>query len=196
MPQADATGLAPEKSANPPSRTTSLCGRAWFFPACQRINLNFFGEVSERRPWAFKREDRPAPFAGRSESVLLRDRIPPLSTRVSILSSRKTRVKLRQFITGRQPEKSRRIYLANVGGKERDPLQHAELSLLSVVARRLYAQSSLAEPRLHPSGRFRCIVHGLKELFNLPVLRPLKRFKQRWQVCVWSVRLTEQPVVL
>ena len=30
----------------------------------------FFGEVSEPRPWAIKREDRPAVFAGRSELIL------------------------------------------------------------------------------------------------------------------------------
>jgi ABC transporter len=58
----------------------------WFSPACQRTKPNFFGEVSERRPWALNREDRPAAFAGRSESVLLRDRIPVLPTRASILS--------------------------------------------------------------------------------------------------------------
>ena len=31
---------------------------------------HFFGEAPERRPWAIKREDRPAAFAGRSKSRL------------------------------------------------------------------------------------------------------------------------------
>ena len=30
-----------------------------------------FGEAPERRPWAIKREDRPAAFAGRSYAVPL-----------------------------------------------------------------------------------------------------------------------------
>jgi hypothetical protein len=34
----------------------------------QCVSFHFFGEVSDRRPWAKKREDRPAAFAGRSTS--------------------------------------------------------------------------------------------------------------------------------
>jgi len=34
----------------------------------RKSNAHFFGEVSERRPWALKRADRPAAFAGRSAS--------------------------------------------------------------------------------------------------------------------------------
>ncbi len=30
------------------------------------LKPHFFGEAPERRPWAIKREDRPAAFAGRS----------------------------------------------------------------------------------------------------------------------------------
>ena len=39
-------------------------------PSCRarKSKAHFFGEVSERRPWALKRADRPAAFAGRSES--------------------------------------------------------------------------------------------------------------------------------
>ena len=37
----------------------------------RKQKAHFFGEAPERRPWAIKREDRPAAFAGRSESVLL-----------------------------------------------------------------------------------------------------------------------------
>jgi hypothetical protein len=33
----------------------------------KRSSLHFFGEAPERRPWAIKRDDRPAAFAGRSE---------------------------------------------------------------------------------------------------------------------------------
>jgi len=50
-------------------------------------SLHFFGETPERRPWAIKREDRPAAFAGRSQLLTPRlSGIPPVSTRVSILS--------------------------------------------------------------------------------------------------------------
>ena len=34
-------------------------------------SLHFFGEAPERRPWAIKREDRPAAFAGRSKLLFL-----------------------------------------------------------------------------------------------------------------------------
>jgi hypothetical protein len=36
-----------------------------------RLTPYFSGEVSERRPWVLKREDRPADFAGRSKFRLL-----------------------------------------------------------------------------------------------------------------------------
>jgi hypothetical protein len=67
MPKADATGLAPKKSAihNPPA--LHECGRV----VCVNIKVHFFGDVSERRPWALKRDDRPAAFAGRSKWVFL-----------------------------------------------------------------------------------------------------------------------------
>ena len=64
---------------HPPAHDSS-CGRVWFpvllavstsrrcDPRPPRNQAHFFGEVSERRPWAFKREDRPAAFAGRSAS--------------------------------------------------------------------------------------------------------------------------------
>jgi hypothetical protein len=81
MPKADATGLAPKKSAdyNPPAHDWFVCGRVWLLLLAFRrytpsalgqlkIKSHFFGEVSERRPLGLKREDRPAVFAGRSES--------------------------------------------------------------------------------------------------------------------------------
>jgi hypothetical protein len=56
MPKADATGLAPKKSARHNPRLLIgagglLCSHSW--------RPHFLGGVSERRPWAFKREDRP-----------------------------------------------------------------------------------------------------------------------------------------
>ena len=56
MPKADATGLAPEKSAeqNPPALSSAPEGSL----LCASPP-HFYGEVSERRPWAFKRDDRP-----------------------------------------------------------------------------------------------------------------------------------------
>jgi hypothetical protein len=44
----------------------SACCRSEVFPSA-----HFFGEAPERRPWAIKREDRSAAFAGRSKSRLL-----------------------------------------------------------------------------------------------------------------------------
>ena len=68
MPKADATGLAPEESADyhPPAHIT-LCAGGFGFcssllstfrrlhaPSLRQVKIksHFFGEVSERRPWA------------------------------------------------------------------------------------------------------------------------------------------------
>ena len=74
MPKADATELAPKKSADQkPSRTRFV--RAGGFLVSLRAVRGFqikpisLVKLSERRPWAIKREDRPAAFAGRSKSV-------------------------------------------------------------------------------------------------------------------------------
>ena len=84
MPKADATGLAPKKSAYDTLRyihrvpegfvirnNCSASGAAQLslsaFLKGFKEKPNFIGEVSERRPWAIKREDRPAVFAGRSK---------------------------------------------------------------------------------------------------------------------------------
>jgi hypothetical protein len=37
------------------------------------VSVHFFGEASEQRPQAIRREDRPAAFAGRSSSRLMLD---------------------------------------------------------------------------------------------------------------------------
>jgi hypothetical protein len=53
--------------------TSSVLEGFWFLPPAARRFLksaHFFGEAPERRPWAIKREDRPAAFAGRSKSRL------------------------------------------------------------------------------------------------------------------------------
>jgi hypothetical protein len=68
MPKADATGLAPKKSAdyNPPAHHWFVRGRVGLLllaafnfqalhtpqPAPSQNQVHFFGEVSERRPWA------------------------------------------------------------------------------------------------------------------------------------------------
>jgi hypothetical protein len=51
-----------------PSGALILCRRVFAFLP---LAPHFSGEVSERRPWVFKREDRPADFAGRSKSRIL-----------------------------------------------------------------------------------------------------------------------------
>jgi hypothetical protein len=53
---------------NPPAQQPVLEGFGFTLNRSQW--LHFFGEVSERWPWAKTREDRPAAFAGRSEFVL------------------------------------------------------------------------------------------------------------------------------
>ena len=58
MPKADATGLAPEKSAYLNPRPFPGAGGSWLLAAV-RQQAHFYGGVSERRPWAFKRDDRP-----------------------------------------------------------------------------------------------------------------------------------------
>lgn len=59
MPKAEATELAPKKSAEALRYPTVAKGfLAWVFQS-----PHFFGEASERRPWAYKREDSRAAFA-------------------------------------------------------------------------------------------------------------------------------------
>ena len=85
MPKADATELAPKKSAQPSGAArpaggvlpVTLTVPRLLFPVCcfcgwiLNQEPHFFGEAPEQRPWATKREDRPAAFAGRSKSRLL-----------------------------------------------------------------------------------------------------------------------------
>jgi len=81
MPKADVTELAPKKIGyNPPAQVSVPEGppvprHDSALPlrteGCPRTPLKtkspiFFGGAPERRPWAIKREDRPAAFAGRS----------------------------------------------------------------------------------------------------------------------------------
>ncbi len=70
MPKADATGLAPKKSAdhNPPVHDSFV--REGLAYSKSQIKPYFFGEVLRAEALGLKREDRPAAFAGRSESVL------------------------------------------------------------------------------------------------------------------------------
>jgi len=49
--------------------TIRLCARVWLTPSHNQAY--FFGEVLRAEALGLKREDRPAAFAGRSESVFL-----------------------------------------------------------------------------------------------------------------------------
>jgi hypothetical protein len=83
---------------------------------------HFFGEASERRPWASKREDRPAAFAGRSEWVFPgRDTGRAYTGEYPIPPTRSAAIVRRSGRTGIR-EISRKI-LENLGGKDRDSLQ-------------------------------------------------------------------------
>jgi len=87
MPKADATGLAPKKSADRTlPHTNPQCGRVWFLSVSGVIVVSFKPNALHPRtksarketpflwwnPWAealgLKREDRPAALAGRSAS--------------------------------------------------------------------------------------------------------------------------------
>src|SRR3974377_518470 len=60
--------------------------RAWegfLFRTEKTKSLHFFGEVPEQRPWATKREDRPAAFAGRSSCLPSLGYLACLHSRVS-----------------------------------------------------------------------------------------------------------------
>src|SRR5580704_15057313 len=87
--------LRRNRSDHPPAHDSSVRGdwclmnpsghRLQSFCPIQENQPHFFGEVSERRPWASKREDRPAAFAGRSKLVLAAG-IPLMPIQASILS--------------------------------------------------------------------------------------------------------------
>ena len=77
----------------------------------------------ERRPWALKREGRPAAFAGRSESVLLGWDTSLAYTNEYPIPSVKRSISLRSFRAGTELEKLDCSSRANVGCNERDPLQ-------------------------------------------------------------------------
>jgi hypothetical protein len=60
MPRAEATELAPKKSAQPsPPAFTPGAGGLRLFRQRETKSLHFFGEAPERRPWAIKRDDAP-----------------------------------------------------------------------------------------------------------------------------------------
>jgi len=65
--------LAPKKSADPTLPHTSPVREGCWLSLLRSSRTNHVSLVKspERRPWALKREGRPAAFAGRSESVLL-----------------------------------------------------------------------------------------------------------------------------
>src|SRR5580692_11126377 len=94
MPKADATELAPKKSAyrkpsgtlHPSGRVSGFCPRA---PQRFLKSAHFFGEAPEPRPWAIKREDRRLLLPGAPNPaflVPLAVGIPPSPIQASILS--------------------------------------------------------------------------------------------------------------
>jgi len=63
-------GVGSEEIGSPePSRSSRIGAREGCLLSDRekQESLHFFGETPERRPWAIKREDRPAAFAGRSK---------------------------------------------------------------------------------------------------------------------------------
>src|SRR5438477_11018911 len=87
MPRADATELAPKKSAHPPA--CHIRAREGFSSRTETDkSVHFFGEAPERRPWAIKRELAPARFCRALPNGFLRHRIPVVPTQASILSQR------------------------------------------------------------------------------------------------------------
>jgi hypothetical protein len=103
MPKADATGLAPEESAdsNPPAHASSLregwasasaprgCLHVLHYLSPSRPNqVHFFGEVSERRPWAYNAKTARPPLPGAPNPLFCSSAvgIPLLPIQASILS--------------------------------------------------------------------------------------------------------------
>jgi len=67
-------GVGSEEIGSPqPSRSSPIGAREGCLLSDREKqgSLHFFGETPERRPWAIKREDRPAAFAGRSKLLSL-----------------------------------------------------------------------------------------------------------------------------
>jgi hypothetical protein len=58
-----------EIGSREPSRTHHRAREGLSFGWRKTKTLYFFGEAPEQRPWAIKREDRPAVFAGRSDGI-------------------------------------------------------------------------------------------------------------------------------
>jgi hypothetical protein len=73
MPRADATELAPKKSAPKPSHVPDPAREGFSIRIKKTKNLHFFGEAPERRPWAIQREDRPAAFCRALQMLFRRD---------------------------------------------------------------------------------------------------------------------------
>jgi hypothetical protein len=145
MPKADATGLAPKKSAdhNPPAHDSFVregsAPRCFYFQALHtlsslrqvKIKPHFFGEVSERRPWAQNAKTARPPLPGAPNPTLLCSSavgIPLVPTQVSILSHPRAPSPLSADQAGKKSEKSAGKESGTFGGEERDPLQNAYTS--------------------------------------------------------------------
>jgi hypothetical protein len=131
MPKADATELAPKKSAVDTLRHNIRAGGC-LVPAPRRSEIqsqpHFFGEAPERRPWAEKRENQPRPLLPatpiRVFSVPPAAGIPPLPTQTSILSRPRTAYPQLQASARRESEKRAGGYRENAEGNDRGGLHH------------------------------------------------------------------------
>lgn len=94
-------------------------GGLFAFRYRKQENLHFFGETPERRPWATKREDRPAAFAGRSKllSRVVRDTTGVYTTEYPIPLLHVT-----MYSEAGQFDNLAGNYRQNVEGKQCDPL--------------------------------------------------------------------------
>ena len=96
------------------------------------VTTHFLGEASERRPWAFNRDDRPAIVAGRSELSLRvpRDTGRAYTSRYPIPLPAGTR-----FRHVKQRGKSAGNYHENVRGKDCGSLHHCARGLAKQFSR-------------------------------------------------------------
>ena len=121
MPRADATELAPKKSAQPSHVLKRAREGLSFSGHRKQKSLHFFGEAPERRPWAIKREGRARPLLPGASKWILRRRDTRLCLhRRSILSRRPIHAP-RGPVT--ESEKSAEKSRENFEEKERGPLQ-------------------------------------------------------------------------
>ena len=117
----------------------------------------FFGGASEEmRPWAIKREDRPAAFAGRSDSGFRSscrwDTGRAYTSEYPIPLARPHQPSS-DGQAGKESEKQAGNYADTIGGNERDPLQQASGAAVSALLKVMIDKTTPAASRVRAADR-------------------------------------------